>query len=1005
MGSQMSKLAIYMLGAPRLEVNAQPVEPDTRKAIALLAYLVMTEEPQTRDKLAAFLWPEFDQSRSKAALRRTLSALKSTVNGVGLDIQRDTICIDTSADLWVDVHLFRQLINQCQEHGHPADRICSACLTPLSRAVELYRGDFLDGFSLRDSLAFDEWHYLEGEKLRRELAIALQNLVQCQQENGEYAPAIENAQRLLGLDTLSERAHRLLMTLYALNGQRTFALRQYRECVRILDEELGVSPLEGTTSLYERIISGELLVEINESESEEAGTWDIRRTPMSLPLVGRTAELARLLDQYHEVRDGGRLAVLEGEAGIGKTRLVQAFLDYIRQEGATTIGSQCYEGESGLVYAPFVESITDVIRSSNQAAKLEMVPNHWLSEVTRMVPELTSLRSDLPLPPTLDNPGAQNRFFEAICQFLLGLCSNSKSGVLYLEDLQWCDKASLDLLGYLVRRLQHFPLFVLVSWRAELLPADHHLYRMLAQTQRAGLAQMIRLGRLDEFAIRELVRSVIGASDSDGILARRLYVETEGLPYFLVEYLAMLDLPADDMGASAFSTQKDLPDLAESLPMPAGVRDLLRSRLAPVGETGRQLLHAAAVIGRSFDFDTLRSASGRSEEETIVSLEELLARGLIVEKTTGSDRERERFDHRTQEGNPSVLPVYDFSHEKMRALVYEETSLARRRLLHRRVAQELAGRQSAQPGATRGSYAISQVAYHYQQAGLAETAAEYYKQAGDQARGLYANVEALSHYQVALALGYPDTLFLHEAIGDLHTLRGEYDEALASYEAAAALLDPSTQPAALARLESKLGGVYHRRGDWALAAGYFEQAWPRLVEEEQQARLLTDWSLTLHHRGDGQKARELAEKAIRLAQAAGDPQALAQAHNIMGILANSRREANLACQHLEQSLALAERLDNPSVKIAAFNNLSLAKRTAGEMDQALQLVEQALVLCLEIGDRHREAALHNNLADLYHAMDQPEKAMAHLKKAVTIYADIGGDGSQWQPEIWKLTEW
>jgi tetratricopeptide (TPR) repeat protein len=93
------------------------------------------------------------------------------------------------------------------------------------------------------------------------------------------------------------------------------------------------------------------------------------------------------------------------------------------------------------------------------------------------------------------------------------------------------------------------------------------------------------------------------------------------------------------------------------------------------------------------------------------------------------------------------------------------------------------------------------------------------------------------------------------------------------------------------------------------------------------------------------------------------------------------------------------------VKIAALNNLSLAKRTAGEMDQALQLAEQALALCLEVGDRHREAALHNNLADLYHATDQPEQAMAHLKKAVTIYADIGGNGSKWQPEIWKLTEW
>jgi predicted ATPase/DNA-binding SARP family transcriptional activator len=1001
----MSKLSIYLLGAPRLEVNSQTVEPDTRKAIALLAYLVITEERHTRDKLAAFLWPEYDQSRSKAALRRTLSALKSAISGYGLDIRRDSIGLKPSADIWLDVHHFRRFTAQCHEHDHPADTACSACLTPLSKAVKLYHGDFLDGFSLRDSLAFDEWQYLEGEILRRELAIALQRLVQCQQTQGQYASAIKNAQRLLGLDTLSEQAHRLLMTLYALDGQRVFALRQYRECVRILDEELGVSPLEETTSLYERILSGEILVEKEEHDEGEITARDILRIQISLPLVGRAAEWTRLLDQYHEVDAGGRLVVLEGEAGIGKTRLAQAFLNYVRQEGAITIGSQCNEGESGLVYAPFVESISDLIRFSNQSDKLKTLPIRWLSEVTRLVPDLASLRPDLPVAPALDNPGAQNRFFEAICQILLALCSNSRPGVLYLEDLQWCDEASLDLLSYLVRRLHNYPLFVLVSWQGELLSADHHLYRTFARAQHAGSAQMINLGRLDELAVRELVHSVTGVTGTQESLALRLYEETEGLPYFLVEYLAMLELPADDLADPANSNQKDHPDIAPSLPMPAGVRDLLRSRMAPVSETGRQLLHAAAVIGRSFDFDALRSASGRSEEETIVSLEELLARGLVVERSAESDSEMDRNKLGAEARIPSVLPVYDFSHEKLRTLVYEETSLARRRLLHRRVAQELVGRQGVLPGASRGSYAISQVAYHYQHAGLEETAAEYYKQAGDQARELYANAEALSHYQAALALGYGDSVFLHEAIGDLHTLRGEYDDALASYEAAAALLEPSSQPVTLARLETKLGGVYHRRGDWALAASYYEQARPRLTEEGQQARLLTDWSLTLYHSGDGQKAQEMAEKAIKLAQVANDPQALAQAQNIMGILANSRGEAILACQYLEQSLALAEGLQNPTVKIATLNNLSLAQKTAGEMDQALQLAKRALALCLDVGDRHREAALHNNLADLYHAMNQPEQAMAHLKQAVTIYADIGGDVSKWQPEIWKLTEW
>jgi tetratricopeptide (TPR) repeat protein len=389
------------------------------------------------------------------------------------------------------------------------------------------------------------------------------------------------------------------------------------------------------------------------------------------------------------------------------------------------------------------------------------------------------------------------------------------------------------------------------------------------------------------------------------------------------------------------------------------VRELLLARLASVSEAAGQLLAAAAVIGRSFDFDVLRETSGRSEDEAVAGLEELGARGLIVEGSDG----------------------YDFSHEQLRRLALEGTGLARLRLLHRRAAEALE-RRAADPALIAG---------HYRDAGRTVAAAKAFIAAGERARSLYAYAEALEHYASALAHDHPEPALLHELTGDVQTLRGEYRAALSAYEAAAALGSGDR----LAELEHKLGRVYDRRGQWALADRHFEAA---LELGGEQARVYADRSLAARHRGAEADALAHATRALELAEASGDPEALAQAHNIVGMLLDDRG-------HLERSLVLAEALPDPSVAVAALNNLALACARAGDGERALQLTGRALALCSRQGDRHREAALHNNLADLLHRAGRSEEAMAHLKQAAGAFAEIGGDADEMQPEVWMLVEW
>jgi DNA-binding SARP family transcriptional activator/Tfp pilus assembly protein PilF len=1000
----MPTLTICLLGPPRIERDGAPVTVDTRKAIALLAYLAATRQQHTRDTLAGLLWPDYDQSHARATLRRTLSTLHKALGGEWLEAGRETIGLARGAGLWVDLDAFLDHLAACRSHGHTAAAVCPACVEPLAAAAALYHDDFLAGFAVRDSPSFEDWQFFQSQSLRRELASALDRLTQCHTALAEYDQAITYARRWLALDRLHEPAHRRLMRLYAWAGQRTAAVRQYRECAQVLDRELGVAPLEETIRLYEAIkdqrapapplrwnaadattpagVTASTLTlpamadAVADAAQPAALGAHILPAYADFPLVGRSAEWAALMKACADGATTGQFVVLEGEAGIGKTRLAEEFLADQQSHGAAALTARCYEGESGLAYGPVVASLRAAVTRPDAGRWLDALPPHWIAEAARLVPELAALRPDLPPAPALSSPGARSRFFEGLRQVLLAACGGARPGVLCYDDVHWADDASLDLFTYLVRRLHERPLCLLLTWRGEAVPPDHRLRRLLAEAQRAGTATLIPLSRLSAESVRELLRTVAarGAAPPEGA-AERLYGETEGLPFFLIEYLEALakgELAGADGGDGAWA-------------LPGGVRDLLRSRVAAVDETGWQLLTAAAVIGRSFDFETLRAASGRSEEEVVAGLEELIAHRLVTETAATADH---------------GAPTYDFSHEKLRALVYDETSLARRRLLHRRVAEALAAhaRSPREAGALAG-----QIAHHYLHGGNEAAAAEQFKRAGEHARALYANTEALAHLRMALALSHPATGALHEAIGDVRTLLGEYAAALASYETAAALSPPD----ALAAIEHKLGAVYMRRGEWAHAQSHLEAAAAATAEGSAglRARIYADWSLTAQRRGQPDAARELAGQALALAETASDARALAQAHNMLGVLASSRGDLEGAQRHLERSLTLAEELQDPGARAAALNNLALAYGASGATARAVELAEAALALCVAQGDRHREAALHNNLADLLHAAGDATAAMSHLKRAVSIYADIGIEAGTVQPEIWKLTEW
>ena len=716
------------------------------------------------------------------------------------------------------------------------------------------------------------------------------------------------------------------------------------------------------------------------------------------PLVGRAAELSALRSAWRSAgapgrRDAGapgadgargRAVAIIGQAGSGKSRLVEELRAEAVGAGGTVLVARCHDGESAL---PFVLA-ADLLRSAlNVCPELpDLLPAQTIAMAGRLVPGLADVQQD-PRSPALDSPAAVARMYAAIADTLrvaAGAPAQGRNGqrrpagVIAVEDVHWADNSSLGLLSYLVRRLAGWPLLLALTWQPE---QAGRLRVLRAAFGEAGpLGGTIEPGPLGPDAIRSLL-SLPGTPPVDVDL---LLAETHGLPMLVREYVEALR-SAEAPGAPGASADGAQAVLADWWP-PASVRELFLARLRAASEPTLQVLTAAAVLGSDADADLLQAVSGRGEDEIVEAIEEAVARSLLTENPP-----------------PSVggAPSYQFRYEAMRKTAYDSASLARRRLLHGRAADVLAPRHQRDPVGTPAGT----VAEHLQLAGRDSAAAEWWWLAAARARELYAHAEARGYLARALALGYPQ-LPGRIALGEELVVLGRYREALAEFETAAAIASGQHggDRAALAGIEHKLADVHHRLGDWDLAEAHLATVAELADDPGHLARAAADRAVVAFRRGDTIQAEVFGQAALDSARAAADPGAMAQALNVLGMLAARGGDTDAAEKYLRDSLAEARRLPELGAAVAALNNLARLLAETGHGTEALALATEALELGSELGDQHRVAALHTNLADLLHAAGQREAAVTHLKEAARRFAAVDADDHP-RPEIWMLVEW
>ena len=479
--------------------------------------------------------------------------------------------------------------------------------------------------------------------------------------------------------------------------------------------------------------------------------------------------------------------------------------------------SRCHDGEGEL---PFVAA-ADLLRTALSVCPElpARLPAHTAAMTGRLCPELAVDYPDDPAP--LDSPMALARLYGAIADALRTAATpgrgGSPAGVIVVEDAHWADGPSLDLLAYLARRLPGWPLLLVISWSTEHAERLRGLRAALSEAADAGRATAVEPAPLREEQVRDLLlRS--GVRDAD---VGRLLTQTRGLPMLVREYVEGLRSGAGDGGEHWWP--------------PASVRELLRRRLQAASEPTLQMLSTAAVLGSGCDADLLRTVSGRGETETVEALDEAVRRFLLTETPPSGERGR---------------PTYEFPYEALREVVYDSSTLARRRLLHGRAAGVLIRRYERDPVTTRAA----SIAEHLQRAGQDAEAAGWWWRAAGRARDLYAHTEEYAYLRRAEALGYPPAeggrragRRAHRA-GPLPGSAGRVRGGRVSHRRTAA---------GSAGIEHKLAEVHHRLGDWALAEAHLEVALDLLGpgDPSRRARIEADRAVLAYRRGSGTGTR------------------------------------------------------------------------------------------------------------------------------------------------------
>ena len=711
----MSALKIALLGPPEVDHRDHRLTFPDRKVLALLAYLATEGGMQERQKLTRLLWPESDMAHGRTALRITLLHLRHILEEnaspeceAHLLITHDTIGLDPASGIDLDLHALEatwKLVRVLPSPVAPRfiegvqEEVRRTLIARLQSAAVLYRGSFLQDFTLRNTLDFDNWVGMQQGYWYQRIEQVFDYLSQLQSAEGSLEQAIETVERWRSFDPLNEGISLRLMQLQFASGNRTAALKTYETYQDVLMTELSARPSRKLVALAEALRNASPPRFAHSGAGRCAPT---ARPLLNAPFVGRGAEVSRLMTLYEQTSSGQpQVVLLEGEAGIGKTRLAAAFLDWVKAQGAEVLAGRALHTSQRLSYQPLIEVLRT--RLAQEHDLRQWLGDPWLAALSRLLPELRERYADLP-PLTINGAFASSLFFEALARLSQALASQAPL-LMFVDDMQWTDAATLDAFQYLARYWTEHetPAMLLLGLRTETREMEPEMSAWLASLRNTIALTRLEPGPLSAMDTIQVVRELAHAeaaqpslqeeqrrfhpssqhaqAPGSGICPERfgawLFSETNGHPFYLRALLQELlerGLLVPRLIAGSGWVFEPQPSILEAtLPdtmLPWDVREMIQQRLARLSSPARDLLAAGAVLGHDFTFEELCQVARLAPQDGLVALDEALQNLLLRESS-----------HR-REGRRGVS--YHFADDKIREVVYAAAGDARRRLFRSR---------------------------------------------------------------------------------------------------------------------------------------------------------------------------------------------------------------------------------------------------------------------------------------------------------------------------------
>ncbi len=696
-------LDIRLLGPVEVRLGAEIVELGGAKPRAILAMLALEAgRVVSVDQLVEAGWGSDAPLRAVNSVPVYISQLRKALGASRIETRAPGYALTLEA-AELDLSRFEGHVQAAAIARGRGDHAAAASL--LREALALWRGPALGDLIAEPFLA-------EAARLEETRLAVTEDRVEAELALGSHNHLVGELEALVAAHPLRERLRAQLMLALYRSDRQAEALRAYQDLRRVLGEELGIEPSRELASLEEAMLLQRPELEWRAAPAPSTSPPRQQRPGPSMlvpgagPFVGRDDEMARLSDVWERV-SGGRLelALVAGEPGIGKTRLVSEFASHVGGLGAIVLYGRC-DDEAPVPYRPFVEALRHYVEGSSTAELRAL--SFRVRELARVIPELSERLPELETPRGRDSDTERYFLFEAVVALLAAAAANAPV-LLILDDVHWADKPSRLLLRHVTQRLIESPIFILTTSRD---------MEVLTEVDRERRAHRLRLTGLTEPDVATLLKTWNDTAPT--ALVQAVHAETDGNPFFVGEVLRHLSetSPSDDVDGGGFG-------------IPEGVRELLRRRLDRLAPDAHKVLYLAAVVGREIDVAVLEDIVDLPADAVLDVLEELERAGILVEMDRPPGR-------------------YRFAHNLVREAIYEELSPTRRARSHQEIGKALERVWEGRRGVP-----LAELAHHFSMAApLGETrrAIEYARQAAEQAVSQIAYDAAISHYRRALEL-------------------------------------------------------------------------------------------------------------------------------------------------------------------------------------------------------------------------------------------------------------